>query len=129
VFKEIREAIMFTAELVFVLNENRDSGIGKVYPLGDKKLLFVGFPRTIYEKLVAQKFDSILNYTFKNGITSNALITCKIPTYQKDLFSLPESLEVQSDSETKYITFTVKGTLNHNTSGRVFAILNLDKEK
>ena len=99
--------------------------IGKVYPLNQTGLFFMGFPQEIYNILISQDFNQILKFKNSSKIEKKEVF-CRINKSDLNNYNIPPNImNIKKEYET-YIEFYLTGEMNFTKSGRVFGILNFE---
>lgn len=108
----------------------RSNIIGKVYSLSKNKLLFLGFPEEVFNLLINQSFSKIVNYKQLDTMTVVETITCRIPKRGFLYYQLKQSPLNEWDKSNKSIfQFDIRALVHYTPSGKVFSIINLDREQ
>ena len=105
---------------------NSDNTIGKLYQMPEKnKLFYIGFLRDVFEMLIEQDFNRILNFKKPNKIV-NERILCRVSEKQNERLQIPDRYlsERRNDG---YYEFQENGIMVYSQSGRVFGIIDLQK--
>lgn len=108
--------------------------VGRLFPLPDDKLLFVGTVPEIYDLVINQNFNHILSYKSVSHTASHRL-TCVVRRSERELYShirrspvarmIERPQRPSRESDTTIIEFDMRGSFHFSSSGRVFGVLPL----
>lgn len=108
--------------------------VGRLFPLPDDKVLFVGTVPEIYDLVINQNFNDILSYKSVSHTASHRL-TCVVRRSERELYShilrspvgpmLQRRQRYSRESDTPIIEFKLQGDFQFSSSGRVFGVLPL----